>query len=89
MLRTAFALLALATLAKNDVSGRCRLADVCAEMLRALADDVSEFAFSALRPHCAGVRIAPCRRDVGTWAASFSRCHAGLGLLGRKAVASS
>ena len=42
MIRTAFALLALATLAKNDVSGRCRLADVCAEMLRALADDVSE-----------------------------------------------
>ena len=42
MMRTAFALLALATLAKNDASGRCRLADVCAEMLRALADGVSE-----------------------------------------------
>jgi hypothetical protein len=42
VLRTAFALLALATLAKNDVSGRCRLADVCAEMLRALADGLSE-----------------------------------------------
>lgn len=57
MLRTAFALLALATLAKNDVSGRCRLADVCAEMLRALADDVSEShsqrfgAMSGLGPH--------------------------------------
>jgi hypothetical protein len=61
MMRTAFALLALATLAKNDASGRCRLADVCAE----------------------------CRRDVGNWAASFSRCHAGPGLVGRKAVASS
>jgi len=42
MMRTAFALLALATLAKNDASGRWRLADVCAEMLRALADGVSE-----------------------------------------------
>lgn len=42
MMRTAFALLALGTLAKNDASRRCRVADVCAEMLRALADDVSE-----------------------------------------------
>ena len=50
MLRTAFALLALATLAKNDVSGRCRLADVCAEMLRALADDVSESHFHRFAP---------------------------------------
>jgi hypothetical protein len=80
MMRTAFALLALATLAKNDASGRCRLANVCAEMLRA---------FAALRPHCVDVRIARCRRDVGNWAASFSRCHAGPGLVGRKAVASS
>ena len=89
MLRTAFALLALATLAKNDVSGRCRLADVCAENVARARRRRVGVAFSALRPHCAGVRIAPCRRDVGTWAASFSRCHAGLGLLGRKAVASS
>ena len=42
MIRTAFALLALATLAKNDVSGRARLADACAGILRAFADDVSE-----------------------------------------------
>jgi hypothetical protein len=42
MIRTAFALLALATLAKNDVSGRARLADACAGILRAFVDDVSE-----------------------------------------------
>ena len=41
-MRTAFALLAVATLARNDVSGRCRLADVCAGMWRALAHDLSE-----------------------------------------------
>jgi hypothetical protein len=41
MIRTAFALLALATLAKNDVSGRSRLADVCTGILRAAACDVS------------------------------------------------
>jgi hypothetical protein len=42
MIRAAFALLALATLAKNDVSGRSRLADACTGILRAFADDVSE-----------------------------------------------
>ena len=40
MIRTAFALLAVATLAKNDVSGRSRLADACTGILCAFADDV-------------------------------------------------
>src|ERR1700738_5063222 len=42
MIRTAFALLALATLAKNDASGRFRLADACTAIVRAFTDNVSE-----------------------------------------------
>ncbi len=50
MIRTAFALLAVATLAKNDVSGRYRLTDVCTGILRAVAGEV-------LESHCQ--RFAP------------------------------
>ena len=42
MIRTAIALLALATLAKNDASGRFRLADACTAIVRAFTDNVSE-----------------------------------------------
>jgi hypothetical protein len=42
MIRTAFALLALATLAKNDASGRFRLADACTAIVRAFTDNVAE-----------------------------------------------
>ena len=52
MIRTAFALLALATLAKNDVSGRFRLADACSGIVRAFTDNVAESALNALRPWC-------------------------------------
>jgi|HubBroStandDraft_6_1064221.scaffolds.fasta_scaffold34442_6 hypothetical protein len=89
-MRTAFALLALATLAKNDVSGRCRLADVCAEMLRALADDVSESHFHRFAPivPVSASRHAGAMSGIGPHF-FFSGCHADLGLVGRKAVASS
>jgi len=50
MIRTAFALLAMATVAKNDVSGRYRLTDVCTGILRAVAGEV-------LESHCQ--RFAP------------------------------
>jgi hypothetical protein len=42
MIRTAFALLAFATLAKNEVSWRFRLTDACTGIFRAFAEDVSE-----------------------------------------------
>ena len=75
MIRTAFALLAVATLAKNDVSGRSRLADACTGILCAFADDVWESHSQHFAPM---VSLCPSRntRDVGNWAASFSGCHA-------------
>ena len=42
MIPTAFALLAFATLAKNEVSWRFRLTDACTGIFRAFAEDVSE-----------------------------------------------
>jgi hypothetical protein len=42
MILTAFALLAFATLAKNEVSWRFRLTDACAGIFRAFAEDVSD-----------------------------------------------
>jgi hypothetical protein len=48
MIRTVFALLALATLAKNDVSGRTRHA--CTAIFRAFADEVSESRYQRLAP---------------------------------------
>jgi hypothetical protein len=48
MIRTVFALLALATLTKNDVSGRTRHA--CTSIFRAFADEVSESRYQRLAP---------------------------------------
>jgi hypothetical protein len=61
MIRTAFALLALATLAKNDVSGRARLADACAGILRAFADDVSKSHAQRFAPM---VSVCPSRNAL-------------------------
>jgi hypothetical protein len=72
MIRTAFALLALATLAKNDVSGRARLADACAGILRVFADDVSESHAQRFAPMVSVLPVAECTCDVGNWAAPFS-----------------
>jgi hypothetical protein len=58
VIRTTFALLALATLAKNDISGRSRLADVCTGVLRAIADDVSQSHSQRLAPL---VSVCPSR----------------------------
>jgi hypothetical protein len=62
MIRTAFALLALATLTKNDVSGRCRLADACTGILRAFAYDVSESHSQRFAPM---VSVCPSRNALG------------------------
>ena len=87
MLRTVFALLALATLAKNDVSGRCRLAGVCAEMLRAFADDVSESHSQRFAPTVSASRDALAMSGLGP---HLSRdVMPASDLVGRKTVASS
>jgi hypothetical protein len=61
MIRTAFALLALATLAKNDVSGRFRLADACSGIVRAFADNFSESHSQRFAPT---VSVCPSRNAL-------------------------
>jgi hypothetical protein len=63
MIRTAFALLALAALAKNDFSERCRLADACTGILRAFADDVWECHSQRFTPI---VSVCPSRNAIAT-----------------------
>ena len=65
MLRTAFALLALATLAKNDASGRWRLAEVCAGMWRTLAHDLSESHSQRFAPTVSASRDALAMSGIG------------------------
>jgi hypothetical protein len=60
MARTAFALLAVAAMAKTDVSGRCRLADFCADIVRTIADEMSESGSQRFAP-CLS---APSARDA-------------------------
>ena len=52
MIRTAFALLALATLAKNDASGRFRLADACSGNCAPSQTMSRNLTLNALRPWC-------------------------------------
>jgi len=61
MIRTAFALLALATLAKNDVSARFRLADACTAIVRAFTDNVSESHSQRFAPM---VSVCPSRNAL-------------------------
>ena len=61
MIRTAFALLALATLAKNDASGRFRLADACTAIVRAFTDNVSETHSQRFAPM---VSVCPSRKAL-------------------------
>ena len=68
MIRTAFALLALATLAKNDVSGRSRLADACTGIVARLRRRCVEISRSALCADGVGLPVAECTCDVGNWA---------------------
>ena len=82
MIRTAFALLALATLAKNDVSGRARLADACAGILRAFVDDVSESHAQRFAPM---VSVCPSRNALamsGIGSHLFHDVHAGIRVVG-------
>jgi hypothetical protein len=60
MARTAFALLAVAALAKSDLSGRHRLSEACAGILRGVVDEMSESRSQRLAP----VFSAPCARDA-------------------------
>ena len=67
MIRTAFALLALATLAKNDASGRFRLAVACTAIVRAFTDNVAESHSQRFAPMVSvcPLRNAPAMSGIG------------------------